>query len=240
MSKGSALGILDVRKAYLVVNKPAGVFSQPPDMAKWRRNHGESQPPLLLDMVRSSMRQHQLECDGLRTVHRLDTNVTGGVLIARDKNAAALFSRYLRKGGNSGHKLVRKYVALVDGTASGLANEGVLESNGMKTWYRKIDSGALMLQLRTGKKHQIRRQLVQDLSLPILNDVKYGARPIPSAGYLIGLHSASIHTQVGLQKEIHLIPVDLGRTSLWSAYVDETGSFNPQVQKMLVEDWGVD
>ncbi|SCU96837.1 LAFA_0G08372g1_1 [Lachancea sp. 'fantastica'] len=240
MNQRPTLKILDVCKTYVVVNKPVGVFSQPPDMVKWRRIHGESHPPLLLDMVRSCMQQNELGCDELKTVHRLDTNVTGGVLIARDRNAAALFSRNLKKGGNSGHKLVRKYVALVEGTAQDVANEGVLEFAGMKSWFRKIDSGALVLQLCTGRKHQIRRQLAEGLGHPILNDVKYGARPIASAKHQIGLHSALIHTQVGLKKKNHLVPVDSGRDSLWSAYVDEAGNFSYAVQKMLIEDWGVE
>ncbi|SCU89524.1 LAME_0E04038g1_1 [Lachancea meyersii CBS 8951] len=239
MAQRPLLRFLEVCKTYVVVNKPAGVFSQLPDIVKWRQNHGDEHLPLLMDLVRSCAQESGLESSEWRTVHRLDTNVTGGLLIAKDKNSAAHFSKNLKKGGNSGYKLVRKYVALIDGATRNLPTKGVLEHNGMKSWFRKIDSGALVLQLCTGKKHQIRLQLARGLGVPIMNDIKYRGKQVRSAGHQIGLHSALIQTQVGLQKRKHLIPVDSGRTSLWANYVDETGNFKPAVQQILLEDWEV-
>ncbi|SCV04132.1 LANO_0G08350g1_1 [Lachancea nothofagi CBS 11611] len=224
-------------KNYVIANKPAGVFSQMPDRNSWIQKHGVLKPPVLLDMVRSSAHTMNLEAGGWRTVHRLDTNVTGGVLIAKNKQAAALFSRYLRKGGNNGNLLIRKYIALVDGETDCLPARGVLEQDGMKSLFCKIDSRALMLQLCTGKKHQIRLQLSKVLGLPISNDLKYGGVPVPDAGRQIALHSALVQTKVGLQCHKHFIPVVSGRDSLWANYVDQDGHFKPSVQHALLENW---
>lgn len=141
-------------KNYVIVNKPAGIFCQPPDLNKSKLC--EETAPVLMDMLR-----HQFPdvASNWRTVHRLDTNVTGGLVIAKDKNSAAMFSRNLRKGGNHGFKLTRKYVAIVGNKAKDLPEEGVLGGPGMLSWYKKGDPGLLVMQLGTGKKHQLRWQL---------------------------------------------------------------------------------
>ncbi|SCU81829.1 LADA_0C01310g1_1 [Lachancea dasiensis] len=226
-------------KCYLVVNKPIGVFSQMPDLAKWASNNDGNPPPVLLDLVRTEANNKGQSAEEWRTVHRLDTNVTGGVLIAKTKSAAASFSKNLRKGGNAGNKLIRKYIALVDGETNHIPDQGHLEYDGMKSWFRKIDSGALALQLCTGRKHQIRLQLSK-IGIPIKNDLKYGGAPINGAGRQIGLHSAMIHTQVGLQRRKHLIAINSGQESLWSEYIDDCGNFKPAVERILLEDWVFD
>ncbi|KAH3682394.1 hypothetical protein WICPIJ_006639, partial [Wickerhamomyces pijperi] len=44
----------------------------------------------------------------IRGVHRIDKNVTGGLLLAKTKFAAGSFSRNLKLGGNTGFKFIRR------------------------------------------------------------------------------------------------------------------------------------
>lgn len=223
-------------KNYLIVNKPSNVHCQPPDMNFWFRTHPD--PPLvLMDMLRES--NFQDEDVSLKPVHRLDNVVTGGVLIAKGRMAAANFSKNLKKGGNYGFKMVRKYVALVSRTTKYLANEGTLKSGGMITHYRKIDEHCLALQLHTGKKHQIRRHLSQVLDRPILNDITYGGIRVEGINNQIALHSAYIKTKIGFQENHHMIPIVRGNDNLWSQYVDHRLQFRQDIQEILAQDWGV-
>lgn len=234
MSRKLSINLVYEAKNYVIANKPPGVFCQPPDRNVWY-NAQYKEPPILLELLKSQASTRAAEW---RPVHRLDTNVTGGVLVAKNKNAAAMFSRHLKKGGNHGYKLTRRYVALVEGNTAELPDTGVISENGRLSKFKKAGLHVLVLQLCTGKKHQIRQQLSQCLKLPILNDLKYGGRQITGAGRQIALHSALIQTQVGVQEQIHLVPVMEKWRNLWSTYVDEEGHFCPQIRRVLTEDWG--
>ncbi|SCV04695.1 LAMI_0H18338g1_1 [Lachancea mirantina] len=222
--------ILFVGKHYVVVNKLPGVFSQCPDLRSWR-SHRMNQPPILLDIVRSE--NPDLSTAELRTVHRLDSQVTGGLLLAKTKSAAQNFSKNLREGGNTGFGLVRRYVALVEGDLTPLPMCGTLRFGGMVTKYAKVLSNCIVLQLETGKKHQIRRQLALGLGHPILNDCKYGARKILSAKRQIALHSGFLQTRVGSHVKTHLIPVPSSHRHLWNDRVDKNGTFNAKILHVL-------
>jgi 23S rRNA pseudouridine955/2504/2580 synthase len=127
-------------------------------------------------------------------VHRLDRDTSGLILVAKNKTAAAAYSRLL--GGNraenaSGNAardgrraVVKRYLAMCKGRPA--RDEGVisldLEIRGMKkeseTRYRLIESfgcgySLLELELGTGRMHQIRRHLALTGN-PILGDDKYG------------------------------------------------------------------
>lgn len=81
---------------YLVVNKPPGIHCQYSKQSLADRVQNEV-IPLLID-----------DYPTLKPVHRIDTNVTGGLLIAKNKIDARLFSKHLRVGGSSGHKFKRR------------------------------------------------------------------------------------------------------------------------------------
>lgn len=137
--------------------------------------------------------------DSLSAITRLDQPVSGLVLIARTKEAAAALSRQLNE-----HKIKKMYRAFVSGSFSkdskaGEKNspEGFLKDylvRDAKTntsrvvlpgekdykiakeailFYREVFPGEVEIDLKTGRHHQIRVQLA-NAGHPILGDYKYG------------------------------------------------------------------
>lgn len=237
---------------YFIVNKPPGIPSQPPDSRSWGRTHPNLDPTPLLERFKADYYSHK-QVELCRTVHRLDHCVTGGMLIAKTKNASVKFSRFLQKGGNKGYQLKRKYVAIVESSAhfnetnNYEVNYGphynFLISHGGReiTKFKVVDEQCVVLQLVTGKKHQIRHHVSQILNQPILNDQKYGSTAkLPELFKdQIALHSACVMTKIGLQTKTHLIPMEFNNTGkLWSRkYVDEEGEFIPSIKDALMENW---
>ncbi len=143
-------------------------------------------------------------------VHRLDSPVSGLIVFARTKKAAAGLSRQF-----SEHLVRKRYLCAVDSAPP--SEEGVLknfmrippgtgvnkvyiaEEGGKntreavleyKTVYRTEKYYILMIELKTGRKHQIRAQLAA-AGCHIKGDVKYGARRgNPGGG--IHLHAWSL------------------------------------------------
>lgn len=91
----------------------------------------------------------------------------------------------------------------------------------------------IVMQLETGRKHQIRKHLSEVLALPVVNDQKYGAKIIRGNEHQLGLHSSYIYTKVGNQVNKHFIPVLQGANDLWKGFVDESGHFNDEVRDIL-------
>ncbi|AAS54357.1 AGL134Cp [Eremothecium gossypii ATCC 10895] len=228
-----AVPILHEHKHYYIVNKVHGIVCQPPDLRTWYKYH-DYEPPVLLDLLR---KQHpNFGGEVWRTVHRLDEPVTGGVLVSRNKRAAAMFSRSLALGGNRGFPLTRRYVALLAREAKGLPSEGRITMGDMITDYKRLENDLVLLQLQTGRKHQIRKQMAQVFGQPVVNDKMYGGDSVDGiVDNLIGLHSAFIGAQCGLQARTYLIPIPRTQDAfkLWDKYIDEQGGFIPSVQKEL-------
>ncbi|MDR1239407.1 MAG: RNA pseudouridine synthase [Treponema sp.] len=124
-------------------------------------------------------------------VHRLDRDASGLILTAKNREAAARYSRLFAgeksfspaDAAASGCGLVKQYRALCAGTPpadAGLIQLG-LDIRGVekraRTAYRRLagngDFSLLELELGTGRMHQIRRHLAQTGN-PILGDDKYG------------------------------------------------------------------
>lgn len=232
----------------MIVNKPPKVLSQPGNVKHWikhasNKDQQNHKSIVLLDELRAQSSSSAKELLEWRLVHRLDSCVTGGMLVAKNKNAAACFSRNLKMGGNRGYKVKRKYVAMVHGTVHGSeygSDYGLIDKEGMISKYRRFDEHCLIMELVTGKKHQIRQHLSYELKQPILNDFKYLGPHIEEADSdQIALHSACIKTKIGLQDREHLIPMNFQNNGkLWPRqYLDEDGQFIPEIQKMLLEEW---
>ncbi|EJT42908.1 PUS5-like protein [Saccharomyces kudriavzevii IFO 1802] len=252
MSLKRQISIIFENAHYFIVNKPPGTPSQPPDSRTWKRTHPDLDPTPLLENFKT-LYSSDKQVESCRTVHRIDHCVTGGMLIAKTKDASAKFSRFLRKGGNNGYKLQRKYVAIVEQpsrlneTSNSDINYGpqynsLISHDGKQiTKFKKVDDQCIILQLVTGKKHQIRYHLSQILNQPILNDQKYGSTAkLPRAfKNQIALHSACITTKIGLQTKWHLIPMKYNNTGeLWPRkYVSEEGEFISSIKDVLMENW---
>ena len=152
----------------IVINKPAGLAAQ-----------GGKGIGVSLDSLLAQSRSVRP-----LLVHRLDRDTSGLILVAKNKTAAAAYSRLL--GGTAGgHRaVVKRYLAICSGKPA--QAEGVisldLEIRGMKkkseTSYRLVenlrdDYSLLELELGTGRMHQIRRHLALTGN-PVLGDDKHG------------------------------------------------------------------
>ena len=178
--------------------------------------------PSVLAMARAYIRRKYKKTGSvyLGIVSRLDTPVTGVVLIARTSKAAARLTNAF-----ASREVEKQYWAVVEGDIEP-------QSGSCEDWLRKDDrhrcvhitnrqangaqlarlsyrrlrplSGASLVEveLETGRKHQIRVQLASR-GFPILGDVKYGARRGFATG--IALHSrrlAIVHPVRGTPLEI--------------------------------------
>ena len=124
-------------------------------------------------------------------IHRLDKNVGGVMVYARNKKAAAALSKAVQDGA-----MVKEYVALVHGAPPESGDwEDLLfkdssknkvfvvkkERKGVKKArleFRRLTTGEpslVRIRLHTGRSHQIRVQF-SSRGFPLLGDHKYGAR----------------------------------------------------------------
>lgn len=124
-------------------------------------------------------------------IHRLDKNVSGVMIYARTKQAAATLSRTIQDG-----EMVKEYVALVHGTPPETGDwEDLLWKDSKKNKvfvvnrqrtgvkkarleFRTLRSGEeslVRIRLHTGRSHQIRVQF-SSRGYPLVGDHKYGSR----------------------------------------------------------------
>ncbi len=125
------------------------------------------------------------------TLHRLDKNVGGVMLYARNKAAAARLSRDIQEG-----RMVKEYVAMVHGNPPESGDWQDLlfkdsrknkvfvvkrQRSGVKparlefTRLREGKTSLVRIRLHTGRSHQIRVQFASR-GFPLVGDHKYGAR----------------------------------------------------------------
>lgn len=183
----------------LIVNKPAGLATQ----------GASAGTTSLLTLAKDYLRQKYQKPGNvyLGVVSRLDTPVTGAVLLARTSKAAARLSEQFRE------RTVEKiYWAIVEGRVSPPTGELVdwvrkvehdrrvritsptaADAQEARLKYRVLeqielrsDYSLLEIQLETGRKHQIRVQM-EHQQHPIVGDVKYGSRDELAVG--IALHA---------------------------------------------------
>jgi len=136
----------------------------------------------------------------LHAVHRLDKEVSGLVVCAKTSKALSRLMQIFRD-----KQCIKIYVAACEGTVDIIPCEiqTNLGKNHQKACYDPKGAKALMkvkaafhtknstyviVELVTGKYHQIRYQLAS-LGLPIINDFKYGAKKV-AIGRGIQLHHA--------------------------------------------------
>ncbi len=154
---------------FVVIVKPVGIDS-------------EHDIPLLL--------KEQLSSD-IYVLHRLDKNVSGLMVYAKNKKAAALLSKEISEG-----RMVKEYVALVEGEVD---NEGTFEDflfkysrknkvfvvkkerKGVKyakLSYKRLNNtipSLVRVHLYTGRTHQIRVQFASRKH-PLIGDKRYGSK----------------------------------------------------------------
>ncbi len=153
---------------FAVINKPSGIAVQ--SGTKSKKN--------ILDILRYSKQFNK--CTPY-TVHRIDKETTGVLIIAKNRKYAQLFTSLFRI-----RKIHKTYLCIVVGRFT--TDKGTFEDiltykeNNKKinlkaiTHYKLIDSNSnyslLKLNPETGRKHQLRKQLLIH-GYPILGDSKY-------------------------------------------------------------------
>ncbi len=193
----------------LVLNKPAGLLTQP---------SGTEQPSLEAQAKQwIKERDHKPGNVYLHAVHRIDKPVSGIVLFAKTSKALSRLQETMRS------KKSRKiYLAMIEGSLP--ASEGILENYLVhddfcakvvhskhpeaklaRLSYRvlkKTDSLSWVeIELETGRYHQIRIQF-SHIGCPIVGDHKYGSRqhlPNPEA---IALHHQRLEIEHPISHEM--------------------------------------
>lgn len=186
--------ILYEDKHLLVVNKPAGLITQP---SGTDQDSLECQCKQLL-----KIRDQKPGNVYLHAVHRLDKPVSGIVLFAKTSKALSRLNAALRA-----KNFQKVYLALAEGVF--IRPTGILEhylihddfqarvagSSDPKAKLSRLHYRVLKVEelkslvevtLETGRYHQIRAQLAAE-GHPIVGDTKYGSQTYLGAGY-IALH----------------------------------------------------
>jgi len=167
----------------IVVNKPAGILSQK-DFT-----NAESMLEIIKEYIKATYQKPGNVFLGL--VHRLDKQVSGIMVYAKTSKAASRLSAQLRT-----RDVIKIYCAAVKtlantdttwhtihNTITRKHDKTLVNNNDLhamhaslryKIVYTEPTYSLAMIQLYTGKKHQIRAQL-SHLGMPIANDTKYGA-----------------------------------------------------------------
>lgn len=188
------MNILYEDNSIIVINKPAGIASQSANIAQQD----------CVSQIKNHLKQNN-EVKGepyVGVIHRLDQPVSGILVFAKNKHAAANLSKQIQED-----IMNKKYYALVEGKVADseekilLKNQiykdtkaskaVVVNSKGkaeqkikvqeaslfykVKKYYEKEDVTLLDIELITGRFHQIRCQL-SNMGNPIVNDKKYGAK----------------------------------------------------------------
>ena len=160
--------ILENNENFVVINKPAGIAVQ--SGTKSKRN--------IIDILRNTK---EFANSSPYTVHRIDKETTGILIVAKNRKYAQLFTSLFR---------IRKIHKTYLGIAVGKLNENkgtfidhLFYNEGPKkikveavTHFQVVDSNnnysLLKLDPVTGRKHQLRKQLLIH-GYPILGDSKY-------------------------------------------------------------------
>ncbi len=145
--------------------------------------------PVGLDSETDMPAQLIEQLDGeIYTLHRLDKNVGGVMVYARNKTAAGQLSQLIAQG-----QMVKEYVAQVHGDIPEKGDwqdllfkdsrrNKVFVVNSMRTGVKparlefvRIGPELVRIRLHTGRSHQIRVQFASR-GFPLVGDHKYGAR----------------------------------------------------------------
>jgi 23S rRNA pseudouridine1911/1915/1917 synthase len=187
-------------KSVLIVNKPAGVLTQP--------TSARERDTLLERAGRYLARKQGLEQPYVGIVHRLDRDTTGVLLLVIDPRALRAFQALFRA-----HETDRRYLAVVEGvfaTTSGRIDLPLIRDrgDGRRGVARQAGQGIpavtrfevletfgqtaslLSCQLETGRTHQIRIHLAE-IGHPVVGDRVY--RPRTAASFPVPFRRQALH-----------------------------------------------
>ena len=176
---------------FVVINKPAGVAVQ--SGTKSRRN--------ILDILRNTK---EFEGASPYSVHRIDKETTGILVVAKNRKYAQLFTSLFRI-----RKIHKTYLGITVGELQknkGTFVDELFHYEGVKkvktkaiTHFTVLDSNnnysLLKLIPETGRKHQLRKQLLMHGN-PVLGDSKYRMTPNPVKKNTLMLHAYKINFSI--------------------------------------------
>ncbi len=211
--------ILHKDNQLIAFNKPAGLAVQP----------DKTGDPSLLGLGAAYIRHD------LYLIHRLDRPVSGLVLLGQKPSAQTALTRQLKAGTVDKHYLAivanrpeKEEATLIHHLRNGKGNRSVIEENpapgnkAAELHYKVLGSSdryhLLAVQIKTGRKHQIRAQLAA-IGCPLRGDAKYGFKRSNEDGH-IDLHSHRIaynHPVTGERIE-HTAPLPEG--AIWEAFAE--------------------
>ena len=152
---------------YSIWNKPGGMFSQG---SKWGDH---------CTIYRWS-EQHLLPARPAYLVHRLDRAANGLIILAHNKTTASAFAEMFRH-----HSIRKHYRTTVEGDLSAInppysidlqLDGKPAETVIVQLGYNAQDqSTTLLVEIMTGRKHQIRKHL-SSIGHPVIGDRLYGAK----------------------------------------------------------------
>ncbi|NUU95778.1 pseudouridine synthase [Marinitoga sp. 1135] len=159
------LEIIFEDKNILAINKPNGVSVHP--------GTGEEKVTIIEGVLHYANGEFEPHL-----VHRLDKHTSGVLVIAKNKQIARELTEIIR-----GRNILKKYQALVLGILKGEKNklEDILDDKKAVLYYdvlntyriKNIPLSLVDIELKTGRKHQIRRQFA-NIGSPVAGDNIYG------------------------------------------------------------------
>ena len=176
---------------FVVINKPAGIAVQAG--TKSRRN--------ILDILRNTK---EFESVSPYSVHRIDKETTGVLVVAKNRKYAQLFTSLFRI-----RKIHKTYLGIAVGELQknqGTFIDELFHYEGEKkvktkaiTHFTVLDSNnnysLLKLIPETGRKHQLRKQLLMR-GYPVLGDSKYRMTSNPVKKNTLMLHAYKINFSI--------------------------------------------
>ena len=167
-----ALDVIASAEAWIAINKPVGMPAQPTrDRATLSAE----------EILRLQHRQIFL-------VHRLDTPVSGVMLFARTREAAAELSELFATGA-----IRKSYLARVEGAIGETTIDTPIDGKSALSVVRPLRGDVVEVEIKTGRTHQIRIHLAS-IGHPVAGDRRYGGSPAPR----LMLHAWKLeHASVG-------------------------------------------
>jgi len=201
--KENESNIIENNENFIIINKSSGIAVQ--GGTKSRKN--------LIDIFSKS---EIFKTEKPFTVHRLDKDTSGILIIAKNRNTAQLLTSLFRL-----RKIHKTYLVLCNGEIEKKSGELIHDLNRyenkkkitekaithFKVLDKNINCSLLELKPITGRKHQIRKQLFE-IGHPVIGDQKYNFEKFnKSTNKNLMLHAYKIKFMINNNKYNYVAPL---------------------------------